>query len=51
LCKKAREEEDPRELARPFKEIDEGLSELNRQLGEILEDVESVIREKGRWVI
>jgi hypothetical protein len=48
LCKKAREEEDPRELARLFKEIDDGLSVLSRQLEDILAELENVIRTKGR---
>ena len=44
------EEENRRELARLFKEIDDGLSELTSEFREILEEVGSVIRTKRRWL-
>jgi MEDS: MEthanogen/methylotroph, DcmR Sensory domain len=50
LCKRAMEEENRRELARRFKEIDDGLSELNSESREILKEVERVIRTKRRWL-
>jgi len=50
LCKRAKDVENPRELARLLKEIDDGLSELDSELRDILEEVESVIRTKRRWL-
>jgi len=50
LCKRAKEEENPRELARLLDEIDDRLSELTTELREILEEVESVIKTKRRWL-
>jgi hypothetical protein len=37
-------EENPRDLARLLKEIDDGLSEFHCELREILEEVQSLIR-------
>lgn len=48
LCKMAKREENPQELARLLNKIDGCLSELNTELQEILGEVERLIRAKLR---